>query len=64
MESPMVKARSGPNWASIGLAHEALVGDALSLLDRSAPCRSRRHRVLEYPAGLRRELVFDRIAGR
>lgn len=22
----MVKVRNGPNWASIGLAHEALVG--------------------------------------
>jgi hypothetical protein len=25
-ESPITKVRRGPNWASIGLAHEALVG--------------------------------------
>jgi hypothetical protein len=26
LELPMTKVRSGPNWASIELAHEALVG--------------------------------------
>ena len=26
LELPMTKVRSGPNWALIGLAHEALVG--------------------------------------
>ena len=25
-EAPIVKVRSGPNWASIGLAQDALVG--------------------------------------
>ena len=50
-ELPITKVRSGPNWASIGLAHDALVG----VKHRRTLCRAAQARM----AGV---LLADRLS--
>jgi len=55
----MVNVRSGPNWASIGSAHEALVGVRHS----STLCPAAQDRAVRHPGRILMAVVAVEVAG-